>query len=59
MPVAVVVYTAPATGVEDARSGKARLKSSQTTAAHRENYDPRRGSGLAVRIGGGARAALH
>jgi ferredoxin len=39
-------YTAPATSVEDARSGKARLKSSQTTAAHRENYDPRRGSGL-------------
>ena len=34
-PVAVVVYTAPATGVEDARSGSARLKSSQTTAAHR------------------------
>ncbi len=40
-------YTAPATSVEDARSGIARLQSSQTTAAHRENYEPRRGSGLA------------
>jgi hypothetical protein len=35
-----VCYTAPATGIADDRSGPARLKSSQTTAAHRENYAP-------------------
>jgi hypothetical protein len=41
-----VLYTAPATGIEDAQADQRGLKSSQTKTANGDNYDDRRGVGL-------------